>query len=116
MSEAGASVAAMTSPARLTVLQAARACPRGQVVAARTRGGEPMAVLKTTDGRVFAVPDLCPHDGGLLSDGYLDGDRLVCARHGWEFDPATGRCVSRPGVCVESEAVVRPPRVPRLPL
>lgn len=104
------------SSLRLTVLQAARVCPRGQVVPARGRAGEPIAVLRTTDGRVFAVPDACPHDGGLLSDGYLDDDRLVCARHGWEFDPASGQCVSRRGVCVASEPVQRPSRAPVLPL
>jgi nitrite reductase/ring-hydroxylating ferredoxin subunit len=100
------------------VLQAARVCPRGQVVPARRPGpaGEPMAVVRTLDGRVFAVPDSCPHDGGPLSDGYLDGDRLVCARHGWEFDPASGRCLGRRGVCIPSEPVERRenPRAPRL--
>jgi nitrite reductase/ring-hydroxylating ferredoxin subunit len=79
---------------RPTVRQALRLCPPGQVVAARHRGRE-VAVFVLGDGRAFAAPDLCPHDGGLLSDGYVEGDRLVCARHGWEFEACSGRCPVR---------------------
>ncbi|HEU5058134.1 MAG TPA: Rieske (2Fe-2S) protein [Kofleriaceae bacterium] len=75
---------------RPTVAEAARRCPRGQVVAAR-EGGRDLAVCVLEDGRVFALPDRCPHDGGRLSDGFVERGRLVCSRHGWELDPATGR-------------------------
>jgi nitrite reductase/ring-hydroxylating ferredoxin subunit len=94
--------------ARLPVAQAARRCPRGQVIAAR-RGDKEVCVVVLEDGRAFVVPDRCPHDGGLLSDGFVEDGRLVCARHGWEFDPATGRCPTRPGVILES-CPVRPRR------
>lgn len=74
--------------------QALRVCRPGEVLAARHRGRD-VAVFVLGDGRAFAAPDACPHDGGLLSDGFVDGDRLVCARHGWEFDACTGRCPMR---------------------
>jgi nitrite reductase/ring-hydroxylating ferredoxin subunit len=84
-------------PARPTVADAlARSAP-GQLAAAE-RDGEPVAVAVLADGRAFLLPDRCPHDGGLLSDGFVDGDVIVCARHGWEFDPCTGRCPGRRGV------------------
>ncbi len=67
-------------------------CPRGEVIAARHEGRD-LAVCRTEDGRVFALPDRCPHDGGRLSDGFVEAGRLVCARHGWEIDPATGERV-----------------------
>jgi nitrite reductase/ring-hydroxylating ferredoxin subunit len=35
---------------------------------------------------------VCPHDGGRISDGFVDGERLVCARHGWELVARNGRC------------------------
>jgi nitrite reductase/ring-hydroxylating ferredoxin subunit len=81
--------------ARPTVAEAIRACPRGQVMAARDSspggpGAHEVAVCVMEDGRAFVLPDRCPHDGGLLSDGFVEAGRLVCARHGWEFDPATG--------------------------
>ena len=66
-------------------------CPPGGVIAARDGSGD-VAVVRFRDGRAFVVADACPHDGGPLSDGFVDGDRLVCARHGWEVDPCTGTC------------------------
>ncbi len=54
-----------------------------------------MALVVLADRRAFVVDDRCPHDGGPLSDGFLDGDRLVCARHGWEVDPCSGACGRR---------------------
>ncbi|HVV87550.1 MAG TPA: Rieske 2Fe-2S domain-containing protein [Kofleriaceae bacterium] len=91
---------------RPTVAQALRRCAPGDVVAARHRS-QPVAVAVLADGRAFAIADRCPHDGGLLSDGFLDGDRLVCARHGWEIDPCTGRCPQRPRDVVDVRALRR---------
>ncbi len=54
-----------------------------------------VALVVLADRRAFVVDDRCPHDGGPLSDGFLDGDRLVCARHGWEVDPCSGACGRR---------------------
>ena len=74
---------------RPDVAEAARMCPRGQVMAAR-QDGRDVVVGQLEDGRVFVLPDRCPHDGGRLSDGFVERGRLVCARHGWELDPQTG--------------------------
>jgi nitrite reductase/ring-hydroxylating ferredoxin subunit len=82
------------APVRSGVDDALAACRPGQVMAADD-GGAPVAVVRLVDGRLFVVDDRCPHDGGLLSDGFVDGDRLVCARHGWEVDPCTGTCPRR---------------------
>ena len=38
----------------------------------------------------FAVSDTCPHAGGSLSEGMLDGRELVCPLHAWGFDIETG--------------------------
>ncbi len=102
---------------RPTVMAAARTLGAGQVAAARdpSRGSLPVAVVRTENGRLFVVPDECPHDGGLLSDGFIEAGRLVCARHGWEFDPETGQCPQR-SVCIESRRLLRKRRVPTLPL
>ena len=87
---------------RPSVDEAAQACPRGQLRPARDpRDGAPVVVLRLASGKVCVVADRCPHDGGPLSDGFLDGDRLVCARHQWEVDPATGACPRRPGARVD---------------
>ncbi|HWM88433.1 MAG TPA: Rieske (2Fe-2S) protein [Kofleriaceae bacterium] len=74
---------------RPTLAEALRRCPAGQVMAARD-GEADVAVCVLEDGRRFSLPDWCPHDGGRLSDGFVEAGRLVCGRHGWEFDPETG--------------------------
>lgn len=66
--------------------------PLGAVVAARD-GARPVAVARLYSGELVVVDDECPHDGGRISDGYIEGDRLVCARHGWELVACNGRCV-----------------------
>ncbi|MCE9579966.1 MAG: Rieske 2Fe-2S domain-containing protein [Deltaproteobacteria bacterium] len=76
---------------RPTVAEALAACPPGEVRPAVDSRGL-VAAGRTADGRPFVVVDNCPHDGGLLSDGYVEGDRLVCARHNWEFDPRAPGC------------------------
>ncbi len=90
------------APRRPPVAQALARCPRGSVAAARGAGGEDVAVVVVEDGTAYVVPDACPHDGGPLSDGFVDAGRLVCARHGLEFEPDTGRCVSRSRLCLRA--------------
>jgi len=56
----------------------------------------PLVVLRPADGAepvVFA--DRCPHRLVPLSTATLDGGRLRCAYHGWEFD-SSGACVALP--------------------
>ena len=65
--------------------------PIGAVVAARD-GARPIAVARLGSGKLVIVADECPHDGGRISDGYVDGERIVCARHGWELVACAGRC------------------------
>jgi nitrite reductase (NADH) small subunit len=65
--------------------------PAGMVIAARD-GARPIAVARLRSGMLVVVDDICPHDGGRISDGFVDGERLVCARHGWELVVCEGRC------------------------
>jgi 3-phenylpropionate/trans-cinnamate dioxygenase ferredoxin subunit len=49
-------------------------------------------------GRLYAIEDRCSHDDGPLCEGDWDEDmcRVVCPRHGSQFDLATGRPLSLP--------------------
>ena len=76
---------------RPTVAEVAQTLPAGAVAPARIDDMD-VAVVRLVDGRLCVVPDQCPHDGGRISDGWVDGDRLVCARHGWEIDPCNRPC------------------------
>lgn len=60
------------------------------------------------DGTFHALDGICPHAGGPLARGALNGTIVTCPWHGWQFDVATGRhclnaqlCHSRFGVVVE---------------
>ncbi len=72
---------------------------RGQIVRAR-EGGRAVAIARLGSGRLVVVDDVCPHDGGRISDGFVDGERLVCARHGWSLEVHGARCERvRPAAC-----------------
>ena len=43
------------------------------------------------NGRHYAIDDSCPHMGGSIGDGPLDGDLATCPWHGWQFDVCTGK-------------------------
>ncbi|MDP9038926.1 MAG: Rieske 2Fe-2S domain-containing protein [Acidobacteriota bacterium] len=60
--------------------------------------GTPLLVGRRSDGRVFAMRDLCPHRGIPLSAGWFDGDTVMCKYHGWRFDPCSGRCEEIPSL------------------
>lgn len=42
------------------------------------------------DGKFYAIDDVCPHQGGPLGEGELDGIVVTCPWHGWEYDVTTG--------------------------
>ena len=46
--------------------------------------------LFNVDGLFYAVDNTCPHAGGPLGEGYLDGHIVECPWHGWRFNVKTG--------------------------
>lgn len=58
--------------------------------------GDEVAVFKTNLG-FRACQNLCPHAGGPLGEGESDGKTVTCPLHGWQFDLATGACLTEPG-------------------
>ncbi len=55
-----------------------------------------LVLFRTSNGRVVALEDRCPHRSAPLSKGKLIGDTLRCGYHGMRYD-ATGKCVLIPG-------------------
>ena len=51
-----------------------------------------------TLGEDFAIEDVCMHDGGPLDQGELEGECVVCPRHGATFDVRTGDALTLPAV------------------
>ena len=58
------------------------------------------------DGRYYAIRNRCPHEGGPVATGPLQGTMITCPRHGWQFDVATGQSVNRAGFFVKRYPVV----------
>lgn len=46
--------------------------------------------LVNLDGSIYAISNVCTHDDGPLFEGKLDGDCMVCPRHGARFNVKTG--------------------------
>ncbi|MGA8474490.1 MAG: non-heme iron oxygenase ferredoxin subunit [Candidatus Cybelea sp.] len=55
-------------------------------------------LLCNVDGKVYAIEDVCTHDGGPLDQGTLEGECVVCPRHGATFDVRTGDALTLPAV------------------
>jgi 3-phenylpropionate/trans-cinnamate dioxygenase ferredoxin subunit len=47
-------------------------------------------------GEYYAIEDVCTHDGGGLAGGALDGDVIICPRHGARFCLRTGAALTPP--------------------
>ena len=47
-------------------------------------------------GTFYAIDDTCPHAGGPLSEGQVDGGKVVCPWHEAEFDLKTGDVLAPP--------------------
>ena len=48
------------------------------------------------DGKFYAIDDVCTHDGGELAGGALEGDVVICPRHGARFCLRTGAALTPP--------------------
>lgn len=77
-------------------------CPLGE--AREFVVGDRIVALFHTDDGIFALDGMCPHQGGPLGQGHLEGRVVTCPWHGWQFDTATGQHQANPSL--------RHPRIP----
>lgn len=62
----------------------------------KVRLGHKDYLITKIDDAYYAIDNSCSHMGGSLYDGKLDGDQIVCPRHGSIFNIKTGKVV-KPG-------------------
>lgn len=62
-------------------------------------GGTPVA-LYNVGGTLYATHNTCPHRGGPLGEGTLDEATVTCPWHGFQFEVASGRCLTNPALSV----------------
>lgn len=53
-------------------------------------------------GKLCALADTCPHQGGPLSEGSVKDGKVICPWHRWTFDLETGACENQEGTRAES--------------
>lgn len=72
-------------------------CPPGAVleVAVESR----VVAIFNVAGQLRALDGVCPHQGGPLGKGELDGELVTCPWHGWQFSVNSGRHTAHPGLC-----------------
>lgn len=58
-------------------------------------GGRSIAIFKH-DGTYFAVENECPHKGGFLAEGIVEGDEVICPLHAARFNLRTGAVTAPP--------------------
>jgi nitrite reductase (NADH) small subunit len=63
-------------------------------------GGQEIAVFRTGDDQVFALANRCPHKGGPLSQGIIEGHAVACPLHNWKIALATGEAQGVDKGCV----------------
>ncbi len=75
------------------------------------KSNEPLAVrmlgldfvlFRAADAGVVCLSDTCCHRGGSLSCGIMNGERVACPYHGWEFR-SDGACVKIPAFGVDAK-------------
>jgi len=73
-----------------------RACSEDEVASRsilrqRLSSGERIGLTRLADGRVVAFENKCPHAGGPLTMGVVQGSEVVCPWHFFRFDLLSGK-------------------------
>jgi len=78
-----------------------RICAEAEIAEGEVRSfevnGRPIAVAKY-ESVIYALDDICTHDGGDLSEGNIIKGQIQCPRHGARFDLKTGEVTRMPAV------------------
>ncbi len=74
-----------------------RGLKRGRMVS-KIMLGDPVVIGRRADGEIFALRNICPHQGVPLHHGELESDGVRCCYHGWKFATEDGRCIDIPSL------------------
>ncbi len=74
-------------------------CPEGEINPGQHKVVDvegAMVAVFNLDGELYAIEDICSHDGSEIAEGCIIGDDIECPRHGARF-------------CIKTGAVTAPP-------
>ena len=72
-------------------IQVARLSELPPGTATEVVAGERIVALFRVEDGVYALDGVCPHQGGPLGQGHLEGCTVTCPWHGWQFDVRNGQ-------------------------
>jgi len=58
--------------------------------------GDKFIAIFNLNGNFYATDDTCPHEGGSLSSGSVEGENVSCPCHGATFHIKSGRTLEPP--------------------
>jgi Ferredoxin subunits of nitrite reductase and ring-hydroxylating dioxygenases len=58
--------------------------------------GDKVICVANVNGTISAMDNICLHRGGPLGQGLIEGGKVVCPWHGWQWDPQTGQAGHNP--------------------
>jgi len=61
------------------------------------QGGNTIALFRTSENKVHAIADKCPHKGGPLSEGIVHDACVTCPLHNWVISLETGQAQGAAG-------------------
>ena len=73
----------------IKVLENKEALQEGRVMT--VTAGHKGICLTHYEGKISALDNKCPHQGGPLGEGSIEKGMLRCPWHGWDFHPCTGK-------------------------
>jgi nitrite reductase (NADH) small subunit/3-phenylpropionate/trans-cinnamate dioxygenase ferredoxin subunit len=85
-------------PTRVTVAKLADV-PPGECRA--VEAGRITVALCNLGGTVYSLDNTCPHAGGPLGEGVIDGECVECPWHGWRYNVKTGEKKGNPQIKVD---------------
>lgn len=78
---------------------------RGARRVLRPNGAPAIAIFRTGEDEIFALVDRCPHRGGPLSEGVVEGRAVACPLHGWLIGLDSGQAEPPDEGCAPTVAV-----------
>ena len=71
------------------VLENKKDIPEGRITT--VTAGHKQVALSHFEGKICALDNSCPHQGGPLGEGSIENGILRCPWHGWDYHPCTGK-------------------------
>lgn len=84
----------MSAPCRYIALCQASELQPGTALKVETEGLS--VAVYNVDGEYFVSDDACTHGPGSLSEGDIEGDKIICDFHGGSFNIRTGEPMDAP--------------------